>query len=111
MRVDHRGASAARRAVGSGGSVEPEACERIAGDAGDPPVGQERRAHLLVEPDGGRVPIEHRPFEASAAALASDTCKRAEQRLRAALPAVRRPAGPLARQLIVSYNVAHTLGG
>ncbi len=61
------------------------ASQRLAHDAANPPVGKHRRAECPVELDGRRVPVEDGPFEAAAAAIASDARQRPEQRVRAAL--------------------------
>src|SRR5438093_1076845 len=55
--------------------------ERRAGQSRQDPLPAELRAELLIEPDGGRVPVENRPFHPPAAAPLRDPRQLAEERV------------------------------
>src|SRR3970040_3036581 len=61
--------------------------EGVTRQAAHPPALHEPGAQTLVEPEGGLVPVEHRPFHAAAAALDRDRGHTGEQ-----LPADTAPA-------------------
>ena len=66
----------AARGGQSGPVAAGQPVERVAGHAHDPPVGHHRCAEALVEPDRGRVPVEHRPLEPTAVARPRDRGER-----------------------------------
>ena len=63
--------------------------ERRSRHAADAPVWQDLGAHGLIELDGGRVPVQHGPFEASAFPLDGQARQVPQQAAAIALAAVR----------------------
>jgi hypothetical protein len=65
--------------------------QRAAGHARDPPVGQDDGTERFVEADRALVPVEDRPLETTALAVAGNRRERGEKRFPNAVAAVLGP--------------------